>query len=231
MTKTLVIIAHPDIDDSSSQQYLIESGKYWTQVDYLDLTELYASGEVDIEAERQRLLAYDRLFFQFPLYWYQAPAILKRWLDEILPPDFQEESVMTALAGKELGLIVTIGTKEDHFQVGAREERTLSEMFTPYEMLARALKWRYLPVFNIHQFEYMVEEEKMSLMMRYACYLETGNKVNQQLYHRYILEKLEALDPKHLPLPPGGRLMFDLFKVIFEEQLDEFEELMTMTEK
>ncbi|MBG9984495.1 NAD(P)H-dependent oxidoreductase [Aerococcaceae bacterium DSM 111022] len=231
MDKTLIIVAHPELGESSSQQFLIESGEFWTEADYLDLNSLYETEEFDLVRERERILSYDRLFFQFPLYWYQAPAILKRWLDDMFTMDANGQAFLKAIRFKELGLIVSVGIKEDHFQVGAREGRTISEMLVPYEMLANAMDWKYLPVFNIHQFEFMTEEEKMDIMMRYACYIETGNKTSEHKYQQYILAKLEAISEDDLPLEMEEQIVFDLFVSTFEEQLDEFDELINITKK
>ncbi|MBG9988779.1 NAD(P)H-dependent oxidoreductase [Aerococcaceae bacterium DSM 111176] len=231
MNKTLIIVAHPELGESSSQQFLIESGNFWTEADYLDLHDLYESDSFNLPEQRQNLLSYERLFFQFPLYWYQAPAILKRWLDDLLTMDADGLSFLEAIRSRELGLIVSIGIKEDHFQAGAREGRTISEMMVPYEMLAKSMDWKYLPVFNIHQFEFMTEDEKMDIMMRYACYIETGNKTSEHKYQQFILEKLETLTEDDLSLDMEEQIIFDLFVSTFEEQLDEFDELINITKK
>ncbi|MBG9982663.1 NAD(P)H-dependent oxidoreductase [Aerococcaceae bacterium DSM 111020] len=231
MVKTLVVIAHPELDSSMSQQFLIESGMHWSNVDYLDLTDLYSLEDMVITDERNRLIKYDRVFFQFPLYWYQAPAVLKQWLDDILPLNFEDTELMHALSGKDFGLIVTIGRKEEHFQSGGQEQRTLSEMLSPFEMLARSLGWNFLPIFNIHQFEFMSEEEKMTLMMRYACYIETGNKTSESLYHQYIIKKLQTIDDASMTLDAENKMVFHLFVETLQEQSEEFNELMTITEK
>lgn len=37
----------------------------------------------DVEAEVQKLFACDLLIFQFPLWWFSMPAILKGWVDRV----------------------------------------------------------------------------------------------------------------------------------------------------
>ena len=37
----------------------------------------------DVAAEQQKLLACDLLVFQFPLWWFGLPAILKGWIDRV----------------------------------------------------------------------------------------------------------------------------------------------------
>jgi NAD(P)H dehydrogenase (quinone) len=38
----------------------------------------------DLRAEQEKLLAADLLIFQFPLWWFGLPAILKGWVDRVL---------------------------------------------------------------------------------------------------------------------------------------------------
>lgn len=45
----------------------------------------YASGRqvADIAAEQQKVLRADAVIFQFPLWWYGMPAIMKGWVDRV----------------------------------------------------------------------------------------------------------------------------------------------------
>jgi NAD(P)H dehydrogenase (quinone) len=45
----------------------------------------YSNGlqTADVEAEQQKLLAADAVIFQFPLWWFGMPAILKGWVDRV----------------------------------------------------------------------------------------------------------------------------------------------------
>ena len=45
----------------------------------------YATGQQvpDIAAEQQKVLASDAVIFQFPLWWFGMPAIMKGWLDRV----------------------------------------------------------------------------------------------------------------------------------------------------
>lgn len=71
--KTLIIVSHPQLAASPTQQFLKASaagvkGATWH---YLD-----AIKTLDVPAEQALIQAADRLIFEFPLYWYQAPASL-----------------------------------------------------------------------------------------------------------------------------------------------------------
>ncbi len=45
------------------------------------LYEEYPDFKIDVAKEQKLLLEHDNIVFQFPLYWYSFPAIMKQWLD------------------------------------------------------------------------------------------------------------------------------------------------------
>ena len=81
----------------------------------------------DVHAEQEKLLWADTVIFQFPLWWYTMPAILKGWVDRVFTYRFAhgvgehsetkygERFGEGALAGKKALLSVTIGGMESHY--------------------------------------------------------------------------------------------------------------------
>ncbi|WP_062988234.1 NAD(P)H-dependent oxidoreductase [Nocardia anaemiae] len=81
----------------------------------------------DIAAEQEKLRWADTVIFQFPLWWYSMPAILKGWFDRVFTYHFAygvgEHSDTRygdrygegTLAGKRAMLSVTIGGREPHY--------------------------------------------------------------------------------------------------------------------
>lgn len=86
--KTLVIISHPDIMESGSQQYLLSSIPNDTNITVRHLESLYPDFKIDVPKEQALLKEHDRIIFQFPLYWYSSPALLKKWQDDVLTDGF-----------------------------------------------------------------------------------------------------------------------------------------------
>lgn len=84
----------------------------------------------DVLAEQEKLLWADTVIFQFPLWWYTMPAILKGWVDRVFTYHFAygvgEHSDTKygdrfgegTLAGRKALLSVTAGGPESHY--GAR---------------------------------------------------------------------------------------------------------------
>ena len=81
----------------------------------------------DVLAEQEKLLWADTIIFQFPLWWYSMPAILKGWVDRVFSFHFAygvgehsdtkygERFGEGTLAGKRALLSVTTGGPESHY--------------------------------------------------------------------------------------------------------------------
>lgn len=228
--KTIVYLAHSDVASSTSHQFLISSGKEIAMCDYVDLTTEFQQNNqsFNIAKERERLLQYDRIIFQFQLYWYQAPAIMKRWLDAVLDQDATSSVFYKQLAGRELGIVLIAGVKAEHYQAGAREQVTVSDLLSPYQALARHFGMKYLAPFAIHQFNYMDEAMKLELMMRYGCFLETGAAHSFTALQAYIIKQLKALTPDQLELSDTQDMLFDMFVDEVEERAGELGDLVNL---
>ena len=69
MTKTLIIMSHPDVAQSSSQQFLLAAIKGEEQIQIRHLESILAeqeSNHFDKRIERACLQEADRIIFQFP---------------------------------------------------------------------------------------------------------------------------------------------------------------------
>ena len=96
--------------------------------DYLKLQaeELYASQHAgfapDLQAEMAKVLWCDCLIFQFPLWWFSMPAILKGWVDRVFAMGFAYGGGRVyetgVFKGKRAMLSLTTGGPEQSFQPG-----------------------------------------------------------------------------------------------------------------
>ena len=68
-----------DADDSGAPPV----GEFWRPT--LDSKQAFAQGtqSADIVAEQEKLLWADTVIFQFPLWWFSMPAIMKGWIDRV----------------------------------------------------------------------------------------------------------------------------------------------------
>ena len=172
MTKTLIIMSHPDVTQSSSQQFLLAAVKGEEQIQVRHLESILAaqgSKHFDKTLERAFLQEADRIILQFPLYWYQCPSVMKQWMDEVLTLNLSQK------AKKEFGIVVTVGAKSDRYTAGGSVGFGIEELLRPYQALANQLGWEYQTPFVIYQFQYLPEIQKQQLLVDYLYYLENGS--------------------------------------------------------
>ena len=173
MTKTLIIMSHPDVDQSTSQQFLLAAVKGEEQIQIRHLESILAKQEdnhFNKTIERAFLQEADKIIFQFPFYWYQCPSVMKQWMDEVLALNLSQKDTK-----KEFGIVVTVGAKKDRYTAGGSVGFGIEELLRPYQALANQLGWNYQTPFVIYQFQYLPETQKQQLLVDYLYYLENGS--------------------------------------------------------
>lgn len=74
----------------------------------------------DIATEIEKIKWADHIIFQFPLWWFSAPAILKGWLDRVLVKGFAYDAGKVfndgLLQGKTASLVVSTQSPESAYQ-------------------------------------------------------------------------------------------------------------------
>lgn len=110
--KTLLVLVHPNLEKSRVNKALFEGIK--DMVTICDLYKKYPDFKIDIKAEQKLLLEHDNIVFQFPYYWYQAPALLKEYLDKVLEMGFAFGYTADdfKLRGKNFKVAITTAAQE-----------------------------------------------------------------------------------------------------------------------
>ena len=143
--KVLVLFAHPGQRHSRANRQLAEVASAMTGITFIDLYAEYPRFKIDIETEQSRLLAHDVIVFQFPLFWYSTPALLKEWQDLVLEYGFAYGEGGDKIAGKLFAPVVTAGGPEDFYRPGGRNNFRLRELLTPLEQTARLCGLHFVP--------------------------------------------------------------------------------------
>lgn len=175
--KTLIINAHPAPESSHTQSFLKEVITSLPEVSYIELVKQLPT--ID------DLLGYDRIIFQFPVYWYSGPALLKTWLDQTFLSNERR------LNGVELGLVAIFGVSQSHYQAGGTEKYTPSEMLRPFEMLANHLNMVYLPPFALFQFDYQCDNTRKALLVDYWHYIIGSKQPTFKQKGEFLIEQLK----------------------------------------
>lgn len=147
--KVLVLYAHPSPQRSEVNQHLVKAAKKVEGVTVVDLYHEYPTYHINIDKEQQRLIDHDVIIFQFPLYWYSTPAILKEWQDLVLEYGFAYGHDGTALHGKKFLCSLSAGGKADAYQTDGYNHFTIRELLHPLEQMATLTGMQYLAPFAL----------------------------------------------------------------------------------
>ncbi|WED23579.1 NAD(P)H-dependent oxidoreductase [Vibrio sp. JC009] len=159
--KVLVLYAHPSQHRSEVNQPLFEAARQISEVTAVDLYAEYPTLNINIEREQNRLIEHDVIIFQFPLFWYSTPAILKEWQDLVLEYGFAYGHTATALKGKTFLCALSAGGKEDAYQAEGFNHFTINELLRPMEQMANITGMNYLPPFALFGSRTAAEEGRI----------------------------------------------------------------------
>lgn len=103
MKNVLIISGHTNLtNDSVANKTIIEElRKAHPEYQFNVLSEAYPNYVFDVEAEQEKLRRADVIVFQFPVFWYSMPSLLRKWIEDVVVHGFAYGSEGTALQGKK----------------------------------------------------------------------------------------------------------------------------------
>ncbi|WP_028934469.1 NAD(P)H-dependent oxidoreductase [Pseudonocardia spinosispora] len=125
----------------------------------------------DVLAEQRKLLWAEVIIFQFPLWWYSMPAILKGWVDRVFTYHFAygvgehsdtrygERFGEGTLAGRKALLSVTIGGPEAHYSARGINGPIEDLLFPIHHGILYYPGIEVLPPFVIYRADRMTAED------------------------------------------------------------------------
>jgi putative NADPH-quinone reductase len=117
LKKSLVIIAHPNIEKSRGNKGLRDTIMGDENIKIHELYKEYPDFKIDAAKEQNLLMQYDNIILQFPFYWYSTPPLLKLWLDAVINDDLfkTDPAKSDMLSNKTFQLALTVGRVEERY--------------------------------------------------------------------------------------------------------------------
>lgn len=175
LKKTGVMLFHPDIKESRVNNYLIDQIKDNAAVDIRDEYALYGDKDIDVDSEHEFLLSHERIVFQFPMYWYSSPSLLKKWEDVVLTYGWAYGSNGNRLHGKEIMIAVTAGA--EGYSRNGKMNYTIHELLRPYQATSNLIGTKFLKPFVIEGASSISDKDLATSAKNYVEYLK-NDKLN-----------------------------------------------------
>jgi glutathione-regulated potassium-efflux system ancillary protein KefG len=146
----LILFAHPALQNSRVHVKAAEAVKSLEGVTFHDLYEEYPDFSIDYKREQTLLLKHDIYVFQFPLYWYSTPAILKEWQDLVLEHNWAYGPRGRALKDKKFMCAVSAGGAERAYSESEHNRFSMRKLLAPLEKSAAQCGMEFFPPFVIY---------------------------------------------------------------------------------
>jgi glutathione-regulated potassium-efflux system ancillary protein KefG len=150
MAHVLLYYAHPGQRFSKANRALFAAAQRVAGIDVVDLCAEYPRFDIDVDREQKRLLSHDVILFQFPLFWYSSPAIVKEWEDLVLEHGFAYGEGSHALEGKIMMLAVTAAGSETAYSEEGYQRYPIRTFLTPFERTAGLCKMAFPAPYVLH---------------------------------------------------------------------------------
>ncbi|MDJ0758985.1 MAG: NAD(P)H-dependent oxidoreductase [Woeseiaceae bacterium] len=150
MARLIVYYAHPGHKHSHVNRHMAKAAEAVEGITFVDLYRDYPRFDINVNIEQQRLLDHDVILFQFPLFWYSTPSIIKEWEDLVLEHGFAYGAGGDKLTGKRLMLAISAAGPEDAYSTGGYQNFELREFLRPLEQTARLCNMSFVPPYVLY---------------------------------------------------------------------------------
>lgn len=168
--KTTILLFHPHLDQSRVNKTLAQAAKD-AGFEVRDMYALYPDFKIDVDKERHVLENTDRIVFQFPIYWYSSPALLKQYEDDVFTGNWAYGGGK-ALLDHEWLLAVSPGADKDAYQTDGRIHYRMPDLLRPYQATSVLIKTRFLTPFISYNASNMSDDELNKRAQAYVDYLK-----------------------------------------------------------
>jgi glutathione-regulated potassium-efflux system ancillary protein KefF len=143
--KVLIVSGHPALASGSTANKAIIDAyrKLDPSAEVRDLGALYPDFKIDAKAEQDALVKADVIVMQFPVYWYQVPALMKKWFEDVFTHGFAYGTGGDKLHGRTLLLSCTTGSPEQAYTPEGPNSHPLDFYLNNYEQSAKLCGMKY----------------------------------------------------------------------------------------
>ena len=150
MARLLVLYAQPGHRHSTANAAMAKAARQVEGITFVDLYAEYPRFHIDVDREQARLLEHDIVLFQFPMFWYSTPALIKEWQDLVLEHGFAYGEGGDALRGKSMMLAVTAAGSDEAYSPQGYQNHDIRTFLTPLQQTAHLCRMTFLTPFVLY---------------------------------------------------------------------------------
>lgn len=149
----------------------------------------YRSGTLalDIQLEQEKLTWADFVLFQFPLWWFSFPAVLKGWVDRVFTPGFVYGGGKWysngGLKGKRAMLALTTGGTAEMFSEFGIHGSIDSILYPIHHGILYFAGFEVLPPFVAWEPARLSEQERRDYLQQFAQRLQAWDRTEPLKFH------------------------------------------------
>ena len=202
MAKLIVYYAHPGYKYSHVNRFMSEVAGAVDGITFVDLYRDYPRFDIDVDVEQGRLRNHDVILFQFPLFWYSTPSIIKEWQDLVLEHGFAYGAGGDKLQGKRMLLAVTAAGPEDAYSPGGYQHYALRDFLRPLEQTARLCAMEFSPPYVLYSS--LRAPSKGAVEPHVEGYKRLLEAIRDDRYDWITADRWETVKADSLPIREGS---------------------------
>lgn len=150
MARVLVYFAHPGRRFSHVNAKMVEAASRVEDISFVDLYAEYPRHNIEIDVEQKRLSEHDIILFQFPLFWYSTPSLLKEWMDLVLEHGFAYGTGGDQLMGKTLMCAISAAGPQEAYTSEGYQRFSLRTFLSPLDQTAHLCRMKFAAPYVLH---------------------------------------------------------------------------------
>ena len=137
-----------------------ELNKYKEKYTVHIIDEEYKDAVIDIKKEQELIENHDNLILQFPFYFVNCPYLMKKWLDEVITPEWAiNEHGTGEMENRKVAIGVSIGGKKEEYGKDKTYLYIVEELLRPFESTCSYIHANYRGFYPFYAAEYEPTKE------------------------------------------------------------------------
>lgn len=116
-----------------NKRWVEELKKYPDKYTVHELYKVFPDGNIDVEKEQNLVERHENPVFQFPIYWFNCPPLLKQWFDEVFTYGWAYGSGGDTLRNRKVALAISAGIRKEDYSETGRYRHTLDQILLPFK--------------------------------------------------------------------------------------------------